>query len=421
MQVFKFGNASLQSVEHIRHVANIVTTYHHETPLIIVTSAIGKTTNTLEKVVENFTQHQPKEALRLFAEIKKQHVDIAKYLLVFNFNECLERMVDYFTEVEWLLHDTPTQSNDYYYDQIVCIGELLSSTILSAYLSEIKLKSTFIDIRDVIKTNQQFKSAKVHIAASTEKAIANMLPLIKENNIVITQGFIGCTDENESTTLGRKGSDYTAALLANFLDAESVTIWKEVAGIMNANPAIFQDAQPLQQLSYGEAIEMAYYDAQVIHPKTIQPLQNKNIPLLVKCFLDSEMTGTVINNTPVKNLPTIVMLKDKQILITVTTTDFSFITEGTIRAILDLFDSNAVRINLLQIEAISAQICIDDQPDAVALVAEKMSHFLDVHIESNLQLITLRHYNDTTKSKYIGNRAILLMQQTPNTLQVLVR
>ena len=294
MKVFKFGGASISNVERIQNVQNILQSYKGEKILIII-SAMGKTTNALEKVAQAFFEGRKDEALQLFQQVKESHLNILKYLVTLNWQKAENQLKDFFTEVEWLLHDKPIKDFDYYYDQIVCCGELLSTAIVSNYLNEIGVKNKWIDVRDIFRTDDNFRDAAIDWDFTQRKINEEVVSIFEEQDIIITQGFIGATDENESTTLGREGSDYSAAVFANILNAESQTIWKDVEGVMNADPKKFADAQFIKALSYAEVIEMAYYGAQVIHPKTIKPLQNKNIPLHVRCFLDPELpAGTII-------------------------------------------------------------------------------------------------------------------------------
>ena len=288
MKVFKFGGASVNSIERIKNVGTILQQYR-EQKILVVISAMGKTTNALEKVVEAFYNNKKEEALQLFEQVKQQHLTTAKYLLVTHYLACENQLKDFFTEVEWLLHDKPARDFDYYYDQVVCVGELLSTSIVSFYLNEAGIKNQWIDVRDVFRTDDNFRDANIDWAYTQQKVASDVMPRFNTTDIILTQGFIGSTDENESTTLGREGSDYTAAIFANMLDAESQTIWKDVEGVMNADPKQFPDAKLISELNYTEAIEMTYYGAQVIHPKTIKPLQNKQIPFYVKCFLDPSL------------------------------------------------------------------------------------------------------------------------------------
>src|SRR5436190_16393665 len=324
MKVFKFGGASVNNIERINMVGRILAQCSDE-KLVIVISAMGKTTNALEKVVGAFYAGKKEEALQLFELVKNQHLGTAKQLLVTHYLSCEEQLKNFFTEAEWLLHDDPQKPYDYYYDQVVCIGELLSTSIISYYLNEIGVKNKWIDVRDVIRTDDNFRDANIEWEFTNAKVSTSILPLFNETNFILTQGFIGATDENESTTLGREGSDYTAAVFASMLNAESQTIWKDVSSVMNADPKQFSDAQPITELNYNEVIEMAYYGAQVIHPKTIKQLQNKNIPLQVKCFLDPSLPGTVIHNSNIPQLPPIIVVKPNQALLHLHTQDFSFI------------------------------------------------------------------------------------------------
>ena len=323
MKVFKFGGTSINSVERIKNAGDIIKSFNGEKLLIII-SAMGKTTNALEKVVDAFFEGRKEDALQLFQQVKESHLNMLKYLVTLNWQEAENRFTDFFTEVEWLLHDKPVREYDYYYDQVVCCGELLSTSLVSIYLNEAGIKNKWVDVRDIVRTDDNFRDAYVDWNFTQQKVKDDIEPLLAEFDIVITQGFIGATDENESTTLGREGSDFSAAIFANILNAENQTIWKDVEGVMNADPKEFAEAQVMEELSYREVVEMAYYGAQVIHPKTIKPLENKNIPLHVRCFLKPELTGTIISHKPVHNLPPIIVLKKNQVLMQLNSKDFSF-------------------------------------------------------------------------------------------------
>lgn len=418
MKVFKFGGASVNSIERIQNVAHILQHWKDE-PIMVIISAMGKTTNALEKVVEAFFAGKNDEALQLFEQVKQQHLTTAKYLLVTHYLPCEAQLKDFFTEVEWLLHDKPVRDFDYYYDQVVCSGELLSTAIISAYLNETGISNQWVDVRDIIRTDDDFRDADIDWAFTTQKVQTEIVPLFAKQNIVLTQGFIGATDENESTTLGREGSDYTAAVFANMLDAESQTIWKDVESVMNADPKQFPDAIPIHELNYNEVIEMAYYGAQVIHPKTIKPLENKKIPLIVKCFLDPSLPGTVIHNNPVHNLPPIIVLKEKQVMMTVRSKDFSFVGEQHVSRLYQLFGSLHIKPNLTQIGAISFTCVLDDWTEKIEKLAFEASEFLDVQLTKGLQVLTIRHYNEAIVEQHLKGKTILLKQQTPETIQVL--
>ena len=418
VKVFKFGGASVNSTERIQNTEEIIRTFSGE-KLVIIISAMGKTTNALEKVAEAFYAGNRDEALQLFHTVKEQHILTSKYLLVTHYNNCLAQLNDFFTEVEWLLHDKPAKPFDYYYDQIVCIGELLSTCIISHYLNEKKIANTWIDVRDIVRTDNNFRDANIDWTTTQGKADELITPLFEETNIIITQGFIGSTDENESTTLGREGSDFTAAIFANLLNAESLTIWKDVEGVMNADPRQFEDAQLISELSFDEVIEMAYYGAQVIHPKTIKPLQNKGIPLHVKCFLDITLPGTIISKKGNKQLPPIVIIKQNQALLHLRSQDFSFVGGAPMSQLYQMFGQLKLKPNLIQTGAISLQLCMDDKSDKVDQLAAAASSIFDVQVERNVSLLTIRHFNDDVVGNMLRDKSILLRQQTKETLQVL--
>ena len=377
MKVFKFGGASVNSLDRIKNVASIISKYSQD-ELLIVVSAMGKTTNALEKVAEAFYNQQQEQALTLFDAIKQAHLDTAKYLLVTSFNAAYETLKNYFTEVEWMLHDEPVREYDYYYDQIVCAGELLSTAIVEAYLREEGLNTAFVDIRDIFRTDDNFRDATIDWNITEEKMNALIAPLLASGKIVVTQGFIGATDENESTTLGREGSDYSAAVLANLLNAQDLTIWKDVEGVMNADPKEFSEASLIKELNYEEVIEMAYYGAQVIHPKTIKPLQNKAIPLLVKCFLDPLLPGTIIHQQPIRDLPPIIVIKRDQVLVNLRTLDFSFVSEQPMALLYQMLADLKIKPNLVQSGAIHIELCLDNRIDKIEKLALAASSVFDV-------------------------------------------
>jgi aspartate kinase len=418
MKVFKFGGASASSIERIHNIGDILKQYDGEKILIII-SAMGKTTNALEKVVEAFYDGRKEDALNLFHIVKQQHLTTAKYLLVLRFNECLAQLNDFFTEVEWLLHDKPVRSYDYYYDQVVCVGELLSTCIISHYLNEKKIHNTWVDVRDVLRTDDNFRDAGIDWEVTEKNTKKVIESVVQVHNLVVTQGFIGCTDENESTTLGREGSDYTAAIFANLLNADSLTIWKDVEGVMNADPKQFPEAQLINELSFEEVIEMAFYGAQVIHPKTIKPLQNKGIPLHVKCFLDATLPGTVIHQKHVKGLPPIIVIKKEQVLIHLDTQDFSFVGEKPMSQLYEIFALVKVKANLIQSGAIGVQVCLDDHAEKIEKLATVCSPIFDVQVEKGLSLLTIRHYNQKVFDELTKDKEIVLLQRTKNTVQVL--
>jgi aspartate kinase len=420
MQVFKFGGASVNSVDRIKNLAEILRQCPNQ-QLLVVISAMGKTTNALEKVVEAFYAGDQQQSLQLFETIKQNHLTTAKYLLVTHYNACAEQLNSFFTEVEWLLHDKPVRHFDYYYDQVVCIGELLSTAVISAYLNEAGISNKWTDVRDIIRTDDNFRDANIDWDFTRNKVTADLLPLFNSTDIVITQGFIGSTDENESTTLGREGSDYTAAVFANILNATNQTIWKDVEGVMNADPKAFPEAQYISELNYNEVIEMAYYGAQVIHPKTIKPLQNKGIPLHVKCFLNPSLPGTIIHNKSVNNLPPIIVVKENQALLHLSSQDFSFVGEKPVSELYRMLAEIRIKPNLIQTGAVNIMLCLDDKPEKIESLALAASADFEVSVEKGLTLLTIRHFKDELLEKMAAGKKIVLRQQSPETVQVLMK
>ena len=415
MNVFKFGGASINSIERIENVGKIIKSFGSKKNLIII-SAMGKTTNALEKVVDAFFAGNQKEALDLFEAIKNEHNYVLQQLI----KKESSSLKDFYTEIEWLLHDKPVRAYDYYYDQIVCCGELLSTALVSAYFNEIEITNNWVDVRDILRTDNNFRDAIVDWDFTKTKITETIVPLFEKTNLVLTQGFIGATDENESTTLGREGSDYSAAIFANMLNAKSLTIWKDVEGVMNADPKEFADAQIINYLSYNEVIEMAYYGAQVIHPKTIKPLQNKQIPLYVKCFLNKDLPGTTIDNKVAHNLPPIIVVKQQQVLLQLSSKDFSFVGEAYVSKLYELFAALKIKPNLTQNGAISILCCLDDKPDKIEKLALSAAEYFDVLVEKNLTLLTIRYYSKEKFDELTKDKKILLTQQTTETIQALL-
>jgi aspartate kinase len=420
MKVYKFGGASINSIERVQNVGSIIRGTGNE-KLLIVISAMGKTTNALEAVVNAFFEDRQEEALQLFETIKQNHLSTLKYLVTLEWAKAENQLKDFFTEIEWLLHDKPVRNYDYYYDQVVCCGELFSSSIVYHYLREQKINAEWIDVRDIIRTDNNFRDAGLDWAHTEKNVQQQVLPLFGSYDVVITQGYIGATDENESTTLGREGSDYSAAIFANLLPAASVTIWKDVDAVMNADPKHFPMAVKLDELSYAEVIEMAYYGAQVIHPKTIKPLQNKGIPLLVKSFLDPTLPGTSISNKSTRDLPPIIVVKENQVLMYFKSKDYSFVEDEPVEQLDHVFKEIKIKPNLSQNTAISLLCCFDDHPEKIDALATAADAFFDVEIEKNLSLLTIRHYDEASIRELSKGRVIVLEQKTLQTAQLLLR
>lgn len=418
MEVHKFGGASIRDAERIRKVGALIQHLKFG-PKIIVVSAMGKTTNALEKVAEAFFQHQPDLAIQQFELIKQNHLELTTSLLSRHAEACRRQLLDFFTEAEWLLHDKPVQSFDYYYDQLVGIGELLSSTIISWYLREIEIPHTWMDARDIIQTNRRFREGGILWPETSRLAKDSMKPLLDSVQTILTQGFIGCTQENETTTLGREGSDFSGAIFAHILQAESLTIWKDVPAVMNADPNVFSNTVPLSQLSYAEVIEMAYYGAQVIHPKTIQPLSEKRIPLQVKCFLDPSLPGTTITYASTGHLPPILVKKSNQVMAEFISRDFSFAADHWAAALFQLFERSGIRPNLTQIGAIRMIAVFNQQESGLEQLLASAAEKLDVTVRKNLELFTVRHGTLSDLGGMTEGKKIWLQQQTSDTIQLL--
>ncbi len=420
MKVYKFGGASINSIDRIKNVGSIIASSQGEKLLIII-SAMGKTTNALEKVAEAFFSGRKDDALNLFQTIKQQHLDTLKYLTVTGWQAAEKHLKDFFTEVEWLLHDKPVRQYDYYYDQIVCSGELMSTAMVSHYLNERGIRNTWLDVRDIIRTDDNFRDAGIDWDYTSQRIGEDVQNAFLQTDIIITQGFIGSTDENESTTLGREGSDYSAAIFANLLPGESVTIWKDVEAVMSADPKKYPDASIIPALSFLEVIEMAYYGAQVIHPKTIKPLQNKNIPLYVKSFIDPSLPGTSISGMNPRNLPPIIVDKPGQVLITFRSRDFSFVEDKPVEELHQVFHQIRIKPNVSQNTAISLLCCFDDHPEKIDQLASAASEIFDVELERNLRLLTIRHYTEDSIDQLTAGKTIVLEQKTPQTVQIIMR
>ena len=420
MRIFKFGGASINNIERIKNTGNIIKDNAPQ-KLLVVVSAMGKTTNALEKITEAFFENRKEDALQLFEQLKNNHLEVVKYLLVHNWKAAEDQLKEFFTEIEWMLHDKPVRNYDYYYDQIVCCGELFSTCIVAHYLTEQKVNVKWIDVRDVFRTDNNFRDAGVDFDFTATKINEEVLPLFSTYDVVMTQGFIGSTDENESTTLGREGSDYSAAIFANILQADALTIWKDVPAVMNADPNKIKEAVNIPLLNYTEVIEMAYYGAQVIHPKTIKPLQNKNIPLYVKSFLDTELPGTIINAEKTVDLPPIIVLKSQQVLIHFRSKDFSFMEGKALGQLHKIFNKVKLQPNLTQNTAISFVCCFDGHEEKTSQIAAEASLLFDVDVERDLSLLTIRHYDIATIAKLTEGKNIILEQRTTETMQAIFR
>lgn len=395
---------------------------HPAEKIVVVISAMGKTTNALEKVV-NAYYYKKNDTQKLLDEIKEYHRKIILELFPENTNAVFTDLNNVLVEAEWILEEEPSRGYGFAYDQIVSLGEMISTKIISAYLNSKGVNNTWMDARDCVRTDNTWREGKVDWEI-TQQQIALKIPslLSDKNKIIITQGFIGTTSENYTTTLGREGSDYTAAILAYCLNAECVMIWKDVPGVLNADPKYFKEVQKLEKLSYHDAIELTYYGASVIHPKTIKPLENKNITLHVKSFLNPDASGTVIERDAESKpfIPSFIF-KSNQVLISISAKDFSFIAEDNLSTIFGIFAKHGVRINLMQNSAISFSVCVDNDPFKIPAVIEDLKNHFRILYNENLHLYTIRHYYPSTIEMLSTDKEILLEQRSRHTAQLVMR
>ncbi|MBK7336595.1 MAG: aspartate kinase [Saprospirales bacterium] len=418
LKVFKFGGSSVRDADNVKNSASIIVSFQNQ-PLLIVVSAMGKTTNALEEVVGAHAAKNGK-ASEILNAIKEQHYQIMSGLFEPG-DEVYAAVNDHFVSVEWVLEEEPHPNYDYMYDQIICAGELVSSVILAAYLNRIGLKTAWLDARDVILTDDIYREGWVQWDETVERAKAKALPLLEKGNLVVTQGFIGSTRENATTTLGREGSDYTAAIFSFCLDAEEMTIWKDVPGVLTADPRLFENVEKLDRLSYREAIEMTYYGAKVIHPKTIKPLQNKSIPLRVRSFIDPKGEGTLISGDVEDNYPPMVAVERHQALVSISTRDFSFVAEHHMSVLFSHIADLRLQVNMMQNTAISFVVCVNDIDDKVERFAQSMQKDFKVLIDRNLELITVRHSLPTVLENLRKGKILLMEERTKDTVQMVVK
>lgn len=417
MQVFKFGGASVMDSPAVRNVADILKNYL-DIPLLVVVSAMGKTTNALEDLVHSYFR-QDGNTLQYFETIKSYHWNIAQELFPEK-HPVYELLNDLFVEIEWVLETEPQDSFDYVYDQIVSIGEMLSSRIVSAYLTESGIENQWVDARDCIITDESHREGRVQWGP-TRRKVSETIPGMLQDKMVLTQGFIAATAQNTTTTLGREGSDYTAAIFANCLEAESMSIWKDVPGILSADPKDFDNVQKIARLDFREAIEMTYYGAKVIHPKTIKPLQNKQIPLWVRSFQHPEEPGTLIGTEFEAILPPIIVLEKDQALIQIATKDFSFVAEHHLSHIFSLFAEARIKINLMRNTAISFTVCAGHDPVKIMNFIKALGDDFQTAVDTGLEMITIRHYSQSVVDELTRNMRIILEERFESTIQLVVK
>ena len=416
MRIFKFGGASVKDAEGIKNVFSVLEKVGHEDTLLVI-SAMGKTTNALELVIKNYFE-KSNELHSSLQEVKKYHYQILMDLFEDEEHDVYFAVNSLFADLEYFIRSNKSPNYNFVYDQVVSYGELISTTIVSHYFAQAGLKNNWIDVRNFIKTDNTYRDANVDWE-KTQQLIAKG---VKKKALNITQGFLGSDENNFTTTLGREGSDYTAAIFAYCLNAESVTIWKDVPGVMNADPRYFENAILLNQISYREAIELAFYGATVIHPKTLQPLQRKEIPLHVKSFINPLLPGTsVAKGQDLEPQTPCYIVKRDQLLISLSSIDFSFIMEENISEIFALFHQYKMKVSLIQNSAISFSVCVEDKfgnfNDLKNILAKKFK----VAYNENVSLYTIRHFNKEAAEMVEKGKTVLLKQISRETLQVVTK
>ena len=414
MQVFKFGGASVKDAEGVRNVAKVLQEVGYQETLVVV-SAMGKTTNKLELVVKAYFEEKTKQQEHI-QDIITCHEEILFDLFPNKQHSIYKTVTVLFDELKGFLNWNKSPDYSFVYDQIVGFGELVSTSVIAAYLNEININYNWLDIRTIIKTNNSYRDAKVN----WEHTMQNVTNHINNSSLYITQGFLGSDANNFTTTLGREGSDYTAAILGYCLNATSATIWKDVPGVLNADPRFFKETQLLHQISYEEAIELAFYGASVIHPKTLQPLQRKEIPLYVKSFLNPLDRGTCVSKG--KQLEPFVpcfIVKKHQILISLSSLDFSFIVEENISEIFALLHQYKLKVDVIQNSAISFSVCVNDTYKNIEALLQELRSKFKVSCIENVSLYTIRHNSTEAFEKISKGKEVLLKQEKDNTVQLI--
>jgi aspartate kinase len=418
MKIFKFGGASIKDADGVKNVSDVLK-ITNEKNLVIVVSAMGKTTNLLEKVVAEYLNDNRNKCKEFVSEFKEYHLEILEGLFENRNHPVYENVSKLFGKMASFLDVNKSKNHAFLYDQVVSFGELVSSTIVSAYLSEIGLKNEFLDVRKCIKTDANYRDANVDWEA-TQKKIQKK---VSANGITITQGFLGSeTTNNFTTTLGREGSDYTAAIFAYCLNAESVTIWKDVPGVLNADPRYFTQTMLLNHISYREAIELAFYGASVIHPKTLQPLQRKEIPLFVKSFLNPTAPGTCVGKGVTLDPQTsCFILKKDLVLISLSSLDFSFMMEDNIGDVFKWLHKHKMKVEMIQNSAISFSVCVNDKFNNLEALLAKLREKFSVKWNENVTLYTIRHFNTAEIKALAENKNVLLKQESKETVQLVIK
>ena len=412
MKVYKFGGASVKDAESVKNVAELLQKVGFEDTFMVV-SAMGKTTNALEEVVKLYFEKDDYE--KKIHEIEATHLEIVDNLFT-DKTKISQELKIFFSDIVSFLRRNKSPNYSYVYDQIVCNGELASTRIISAYLNTVGIDNTWLDVRDYLKTDNTYREGKVNWLETEHNFKA-----IPKGKFYITQGFLGSDENHFTTTLGREGSDYTAAIIAYCIDAENMTIWKDVPGVLNADPRYFSDTVLLNHISYEEAIELAYYGASVIHPKTMQPLQNKEIPFFVKSFINPLDDGTAVKKgTPLEPLTPCFILKRNQHLVRFSSKDFSFITEDKLSGIFNQLHDAKIKVNLMQNSAISLSLCLEDKYNNLNDFLNQLNETYQISHEEDVNLYTIRHFDDQSE-KVVPLDRELLRQTLKETLQIVTK
>ena len=416
MKVFKFGGASVKDAEGVKNVVSVLNKVGKENTLVVV-SAMGKTTNALEVVIEQYRDKSP-NLNKSIQDLINSHDGILTDLFGNPQHSIFDKIKAIFADLQTMLDRNKSPKYDYIYDQVVSYGEIISTTILSAYLEHVGYKNQWLDARSLVKTDSTYRDAKVDWEATQEAVVA----AVDKKSLSITQGFIGADTNNFTTTLGREGSDYSAAIFAYCLNAESVSIWKDVPGVLNGDPRVFKDTQLLNQISYEEAIELAFYGASVIHPKTLQPLQQKEIPLYVKSFINPENPGTAVSKgQTLEPFVPCFIVKKNQVLISLSSLDFSFIVEENISEVFSLFHKYQIKVDLIQNSAISFSVCVDNKFGHLQELINELKAKFKVSYEEGVSLYTIRHFNDAAAKSLEADNEILLKQLGTETYQIVTK
>lgn len=415
MRVFKFGGASVKDAEAVKNVVKVLQNTGHEDTLVVI-SAMGKMTNAMEKVVAAYFKDKSSLGICI-QEVRDYHDKILADLFDKADHPVYEKVNTLFEEVKGFLAWNKSPKNAFVYDQVVGYGELVSTTIISAYLNEVGLSNEWQDVRNLIKTDNNYRDATINWERTQDK-----VSMLDRSKLHITQGFLGSDDNNFTTTLGREGSDYTAAILAYCLNADSVTIWKDVPGVLNADPRNFEETQLLDEISYREAIELAFYGASVIHPKTLQPLQRKEIPLHVKSFVNPKGDGTTVGKGIgiAPKVPCFIVKKN-QVLIKLSSLDFSFIVENNISEIFKLLHDHRMKVDLIQNSAISFSVCLDNKFNGLQPMLDELKRKFKVVCHEDVSLYTIRHFDDNAVKSLQNGRSVLVEQRGKETVQLVVK